>query len=595
MAGIRPATNASNPAGDNLAESRKSFWRRHRWLLWTGGGLLTALIAVTITVAILAHRVEPYVRARIVQGLSTHFHSHVELDAFHLSIGNGFRGEWGVWAQGRGLRIWPPSEVEGVEVPKEAEGKPLVQLAQFSFSAPLRYKAGVPVDISDVRLKGLDIRMPPKSHFLHLSKPEGESSGNAKPAGPANSIQFHIGSIECTNANLVLETNKPGKLPREISIARFKVTDIVPNGPMHFEADLTNPKPVGTIHTRGRFGPWQVSDPGESPVSGDYKFENADLGTIKGISGILTSTGRYQGTLRDITVDGVTDTPDFKLSSGDNSLPLHTDFHATVDGTNGDTWLDPVNATLGHSHVVARGQVVRVLEPDEDGKAHSIGHDIALKINVGSGRIEDFLRISAPGNSPVLVGNVEVKTNLHIPPGPVPVVKKMALTDGNFSLTQAQFTSSKVQDRIAELSFRGQGKPGEAKTIPSDTIQWNMRGDFKLANGSLSLPNLAFTVPGADVELSGSYGLNGGALDFTGVARLEAPVSKIVGGWKGMLLKPADRFFKKEGAGTAVPIHIRGTRKNPDFGIDLNRLKSTSPERPGAQPPQGASASSPPA
>jgi hypothetical protein len=557
--------------------------------------MLAVLIAVTITVAILAHRIEPYVRARIVQGLSNHFHSHVELDAFHLSIGNGFRGEWGVWAQGRGLRIWPPSEVEGVEVPTEPSGKPLIQLAEFSFSAPLRYKAGVPINIRGVRLNGLNIRMPPKSHFLHLSKPESENSDDGKSAGLAHSTQFHIGSIVCTNADLVLETNKPGKLPREISIARFKLTDIVPHGPMHFEADLTNPKPVGTIHTKGTFGPWQVSDPGESPVAGDYRFENADLSTIKGIAGILTSTGRYQGTLRDITVDGVTDTPDFKLTSGDNSLPLHTDFHATVDGTDGDTWLDPVNATLGHSRVIARGQVVRVLAPDQDGQPHSIGHDIALKIDVGSGRIEDFLRISAPGNSPVLVGDVTVKTNLHIPPGHVPVVQKMALTDGYFTLTRAQFTSSKVQDRIAELSFRGQGRPGEAKSIPSDTIQWNMRGDFKLANGSLSLPSLAFTVPGADVELSGTYGLNGGALDFSGVARLEAPVSKIVGGWKGMLLKPADRFFKKDGAGTAVPIHIRGTRKNPDFGIDLKRLKSKSPERPGAQPPEGASAASPPA
>jgi len=34
---------------------------------------------------------------------------------------------------------------------------------------------------------------------------------------------------------------------------------------------------------------------------------------------------------------------------------------------------------------------------------------------------------------------------------------------------------------------------------------------------------------------------------------MEATVSKMVGGWKGLLLKPADRFFKKNGAGTEVP------------------------------------------
>jgi hypothetical protein len=59
----------------------------------------------------------------------------------------------------------------------------------------------------------------------------------------------------------------------------------------------------------------------------------------------------------------------------------------------------------------------------------------------------------------------------------------------------------------------------------------------------------------------------------------------MVGGWKGILLKPADRFFKKDGAGTLVPIHIRGTRESPDFGVDLKRLKPTSPATPGVAQP----------
>jgi hypothetical protein len=36
------------------------------------------------------------------------------------------------------------------------------------------------------------------------------------------------------------------------------------------------------------------------------------------------------------------------------------------------------------------------------------------------------------------------------------------------------------------------------------------------------------------------------------------------------LLKPADRFFKKNGAGTEIPIHIKGTRENPKFGFGLD-------------------------
>jgi hypothetical protein len=54
----------------------------------------------------------------------------------------------------------------------------------------------------------------------------------------------------------------------------------------------------------------------------------------------------------------------------------------------------------------------------------------------------------------------------------------------------------------------------------------------------------------------------------------------MVGGWKGMLMKPLDRYFKKDGAGTALPIHIDGTRADPRFGVDFGRIKTTTPERP---------------
>ncbi len=106
---------------------------------------------------------------------------------------------------------------------------------------------------------------------------------------------------------------------------------------MQFDAQLTNPQPAGMIFTTGTIGPWEVDDPGETPLNGNYRFEHADLGVFKGIAGILQSTGKYEGVLRDLTVDGQTDTPDFRLTRFGTAIPLHTEFHAHVDGTNGDT------------------------------------------------------------------------------------------------------------------------------------------------------------------------------------------------------------------------------------------------------------------
>jgi hypothetical protein len=104
-----------------------------------------------------------------------------------------------------------------------------------------------------------------------------------------------------------------------------------------------------------------------------------------------------------------------------------------------------------------------------------------------------------------------------------------------------------------------------------------------MAGGVISLPNLVYTVPGPTIDLKGTYGLDGGTLDFTGKAKMQATVSEMVGGWVGALLKPADRFFKKDGAGTEVPIRIQGTREQPKFGNDFGQRKNSGAAQPEEQ------------
>src|SRR5580692_481198 len=124
------------------------------------------LVALAVVAAVLLHRAEPYVRARIVDTLKNRFHARVELDSFHMSLAHGLQ------AEGHGLRIWPPADVEGVTVPATASsGDPLISLDEFRFHAPLHYQRGKPFHISQVELKGLEIHLPPRSHFIHAAVP----------------------------------------------------------------------------------------------------------------------------------------------------------------------------------------------------------------------------------------------------------------------------------------------------------------------------------------------------------------------------------------------------------------------------------------
>ena len=549
-----------------MEEARLSFWRRYRWLKWVAGGLLAALAVAAVVVSVLLHRAEPFLRSRIVAELQERFHARVELDSFHVSLVNG------LWAEGKGLRIWPPAQVAGVTAPgPETTGpvEPLIHLDEFRFHAPLRYQPGKPFHVALVELRGLDVHMPPKSHFAHAA---AQAVGAGESRGGAGLLRFEVDTIECAGVRLVMGTGKPGKQPLEFVIARLKFTGIASGGAMGFDAELTNPRPVGTIHTTGSLGPWQASDPGESPLMGDYRFEHADLAGFKEIAGILSSTGRYKGTLRNLMVDGETDTPDFRLTHFGNALALHTRFHAKVDGTNGDTDLEPVEAMLGRSHFTAQGQIVRVAAAD--GTPQNTGHDIALTVNVDRGRIEDFLRLASKPRQvmTLLTGAVTAKATLHIPPGPAPVHQRLRL-NGAFTLTEARFTSAKIQDRMMELSLRGQGRPEDVKKTDPVSVTTALQGDFQMADGVITLPALTCAMPGATINLKGTYGVEGGALNFAGTAKTEATASAMVGGWKGMLLKPVDRLFKKDGAGLEVPIHITGTREEPVFDLNLDQFK----------------------
>ena len=91
-----------------------------------------------------------------------------------------------------------------------------------------------------------------------------------------------------------------------------------------------------------------------------------------------------------------------------------------------------------------------------------------------------------------------------------------------------------------------------------------------MADEVITFSSLSFAVPGAGVDLTGSYNLKEDDVDFHGTLRLRAKVSDTMTGWKRWILKPIDPFFSKQGAGTLLHIQVTGTSKEPKFGLDRN-------------------------
>jgi hypothetical protein len=182
-----------------------------------------------------------------------------------------------------------------------------------------------------------------------------------------------------------------------------------------------------------------------------------------------------------------------------------------------------------------------------------------------------------------MVGRIHLKAELHLPPGKESVPQKLRLR-GAFTLHHIHFTNSHVQDKVDMLSLRARGEAKKAKP-EADDVRSHMDGKFSLDSGKLRFSTLTYTLPGAEVRLSGVYSLDGNEFDFHGKVRTQAKLSQMVASrWKSWLLKPIDPFFKKNGAGAEIPVKISGTRSAPKFGLDLHHKDTPEKNTSSSQP-----------
>jgi hypothetical protein len=512
--------------------------KRRRVWTWTFASLLMVVV-LGVVGEVMVHRAAPILKGRVIETLSTRFNSRVELDGLDVSLVKGLE------VSGNGLRIFPEDEV----VAAGATG-PLIALGHFSFHANWTGLFANPMHVGTVHVSGMTISIPPKE--MRVQAPKGERH--------IGKIRIVVDQIVCDDSKLVIGTLKPDKEPLDFEMNRIVMRDVGPTKPWDYDATLVNATPKGDIHAKGTFGPWNNDSPGDSTVTGRYTFDYADLNTIKGIGGILSSVGEFTGQLNDIVVDGTTETPDFSLDTANHPMPLHTKFHAIVDGTNGDTYLQPVEARLDESDFTSSGSIINV-----KGK----GHIIDLDVTVPNGRIQDFLQLTVKTTPVVMTGRLATKMKLHIRPGNESVSKKIGLS-GGFTLRQIHFTNPEVEDKVDMLSLRAQGDPKDAKPGAED-VRSQMEGQFVMENGKLSFSKLNYALPGATVALTGEYSLDGDRFEFEGKMRTDAKVSQMVASkWKSILLKPVDPFFKKNGVGAEIPVKISGTKSAPKFGLDLH-------------------------
>jgi hypothetical protein len=517
-----------------------SWSRRFRWFLLAALGVV--LLALVASRYLLPPYIVHFVKERSTQIVRERFEADVQFGQFDITF------------------IFPELFITGNNVAiskKQEDRRPaLIFVRKFSVRASLLQFARTPAHIQRVDLQGMDIHIPP-----HGSIPQARVIKPSKQHYPVI-----IDRLECEDCELNILPKQVDREPLQFAIHHLSMQTVGLGRSAPYQAQLTNPKPKGEIRAHGNFGPWQPEQPSLTALSGEYTFRHADLDPFPGIQGTLDSDGNFAGILERIVADGQTYIPDFALDTTEQPVALKTQFHAIIDGTTGDTALDPVKAQFLNSALVASGGVFGL--PGKKGKA------VLLDVTVNPGRLEDLMRLGVKGDPPPMTGAVRFHTQLAIPPGKTKISERLKL-DGHFFAKSAKPTNPKTQEKLKSLSSRAQGEPKNVET-GSDTF--DLGGRFILDRGIATFPTVNFAIPGATLNLTGDYGLHSERLDFQGKLRLKAKLSQTTTGFKSLFLKAVDPFFKGKDGGAVLPIKITGTREKPSIGLAFHQ-KSKHPER----------------
>jgi hypothetical protein len=399
--------------------------------------------------------------------------------------------------------------------------------------------------VGQVDITGLHVFIPALgSHANHEDFPPGSSASFGGPTAVVEELRIHESTLDIMRAN-----GKRYSFP----ILLLTIRNLQKGQALAYSVDMQNAKPTGHILSTGNFGPLNSQNLGATPLSGAFTFSQVNLRDIGKISGTLSSAGHFRGALGAIEADATSNTPDFAVGSG-KPTPFAASLHCTVNGVNGDVMIRAVDAKTGATNIHVQGGVA--------GSPKVIDVSIAVL----GGRVEDVLRPFLQQEVPI-AGVVWLHSHARVDGSRngAPFLKRLKV-DGTFNVPGERLTDQATEQKLSAFSERAQG----AKTSKSDPasadqasgsstdVLSSLNGQARIRDGVLSTQRITLQIPGASVDLSGSFNLRDRTVHLVGNLRMESDISHTTTGFKSVLMKPLIPFFKKDKAGAVIPIAVTG-------------------------------------
>ncbi len=491
-----------------------------RVALWAG----VALLAVCCTLVVLAPLLKSTLRAQAIQSLQHEFGGNVKFQSLDISLLPSLH------AVARGIVLGGGAR------------QPLIQM-----SAADAHSGLLPWHVRTLQLQGLSITVPDGS----LS---ASALSNSDP-------RLTIAELIADKAHVEILPGGQQTTPLKFDLLNLRIANIGAGRAADFSLTVVPDRPRARIEVSGRLGPWNSSNGALTPLQGQYTMPNCDVGELMGLAGSLKSKGRFHGVLQRTELEGDAQVSSFVLSVSGSPEPLRSDFHATVNATDGSAIIEKLNGVLQNSSFTAHGTAPNISE-DPD-------YAVLLDLSMTRGRLEDVLPLVIRSRTPPLSGALRLTDKLKIARGDGNLFSRLR-SDADFTASNVRFAALNVREQLRRISRKGSGHPDNPASGSSVS---NMRGHLRLKNAAAQFTELDIDLEDASARLRGQYQIATERLDLHGQLWMAAKLSQTATGLKSLLLKFADPFFRGQRGGSQLPIKITGTRTNPSFGLDIANKK----------------------
>ncbi len=513
-------------------------FNRHPFLRkWQRPLLLGLAVLLVIWIGLLAWK-WPFTRKAVVAALEHETARGVRIGSFHSTLfPPGYSAE--------NLILLNPTKPKGDQ--DSVTVKRLIVIARWSDILLLRKR------IEQASISGLRMQI--------LAVPPGLQSQSGRARENSQPRFAEIGQVKLEDAVFTFPLMQEDSDPFTITLQSIVLDHVNGRSASPFHTRMLVNKPNSVVRSEGQLGPWDWKDPGRTPLTGSFAVEQGDLSVLGGIAGTFTGSGKFGGPLRQVACSGIIDVPQFRVEDNPHSTHLSTPFRATVNGLNGDTTLDRLESRLNHTLIEAAGEI--------KADATRTGKAALLHISVNGGRIEDLLSLFTHNAKPAMTGQISMRANVGIPPGPPGFLEKVNLS-GDFDISDGRFTNVQTQTEINHLSKSSEGMSKSDEKADPIIVLSEMRGEVVAQHGTATLYHAAVTAPGATAAISGTCSLIDKRLNLHGLLRTTGKLADTTSGLKIALLKVVTPFWKKKSM-TVVPFTISGTTQDPAFALDLLR------------------------